>query len=302
MKSIVFGPLLALVVLGVHVPVCRGAAQDPPDALLAREAEGDIDPSAYWVSEKLDGVRALWDGHRLWFRSGREIHAPDWFLAALPPQPLDGELWMGRGRFDAMSGLARRQDPTDPAWREVRYMVFELPEAPGPFSERLARLAEIVGRARVSWLHCVEQRRVPTRAALKQWLAQVLAAGGEGLMLHRADAPYLTGRSDVLLKLKPWHDAEAVVIGHLAGRGRLEGRVGALLVEDATGRRFRLGVGLTDAERDRPPPIGSEVSYRFRSRTPSGLPRHPVYWRIRTPAPAQSSPGSGGVGASSTSR
>ncbi|MCB1890405.1 MAG: DNA ligase [Rhodocyclaceae bacterium] len=283
-------------------PLCLAAppAGKPP-ALLAREAADDIDPRGYWVSEKLDGVRALWDGRQLRFRSGREVRAPAWFLAGLPDVPLDGELWLGRGRFDEVSGLTRRAQPDDDAWREVRFMVFELPGAPGDFTARIEALAGIVARAEVPWLQMVTQRRVASREALRRWLDAVVDGGGEGLMLHRADAPFHSGRSDALLKLKPWRDAEARVVGHLPGQGRHTGRLGALLVEGADGRRFRLGTGLSDRERASPPPLGSEVTYRYRALTPNGLPRFPVYWRLRRPPAPQSMPGSSGVGASSTS-
>ncbi len=283
-------------------PLCLAAPVDEkPPAVLAREAAPGMDPQGYWVSEKLDGVRALWDGQTLRFRSGQRVFAPPWFLAGLPTVPLDGELWLGRGRFDEMSGIARRGEGAGEAWREVRYMVFELPHASGDFSARLAALGRIVGRAGTPWLQAVPQRRVASPEALQHWLDDVVAGGGEGLMLHRADAGFHAGRSDALLKLKPWRDAEAVVVGHLAGKGRHAGRLGALLVEDASGRRFRLGTGLTDRERERPPALGSEVTFRYRSLTPNGLPRFPVYWRLRTPTPAQSMPGRSGVGASSTS-
>ena len=98
-------------------PAPLGAAPPAaPAAMLALRYDASIDPAAYWVSEKLDGVRALWDGQRLRFRSGRELVAPTWFLAALPATAVDGELWLGRRRFDELSGLIRREDPQDPAW------------------------------------------------------------------------------------------------------------------------------------------------------------------------------------------
>lgn len=279
-------PLLAaLVLLGALIcPPAGNAAPAPvpPPLLLAETDTGQVDPADYWVSEKLDGVRALWDGRQLYFRSGRPVHAPDWFVRGLPAgQALDGELWLGRGRFDALSGIVRRQQPVDAEWRQVRFMVFELPGAAGDFSARLHALRAVVDGSGVGWLSAVEQYRVADRAALQARLAEVLRAGGEGLMLHRADAPYLSGRNPALLKVKPWLDAEATVIGHEAGRGRHRGRLGALRVENADGRRFRIGTGFSDAERERPPPIGSTVTYRYRELNRNGLPRFASYWRMR---------------------
>lgn len=104
-------------------------------------------------------------------------------------------------------------------------------------------------------------------------------------MLRRDDAPYRSGRSDDLLKLKSFEDAEARVIGHLPGRGKYAGQTGALLVETPSGQRFRLGSGLPDALRRAPPPIGSVVTYRHNGTHASGLPRFARFWRVRADQP-----------------
>jgi DNA ligase 1 len=275
---------LAIGVLPADIAQARGAEDPPtpPPAMLAVRYGTGIDPSAYWVSEKLDGVRALWDGKQLRFRSGREIVTPAWFIAALPATPVDGELWIGRRRFDELSGLIRREDPQHPGWHAVRYMLFDQPGGTGDFSARLQTLHEIVATAGVPWVQVVTQQRVPDHHSLQHLLAHTVANGGEGLMLHRADARWQPGRSDALLKLTPWHDAEARVIGYLPGKGRLQGKVGALIVEAEDGRRFRLGSGLTDALRAAPPAPGTLVTYRYRELTPAGKPRFPRYLRERT--------------------
>ena len=280
-----FAPCLRAVVLALALagglPSALAAGPAAPPLLLAEVLRGEVALADYWVSEKLDGARALWDGQSLRFRSGRPVPAPAWFVAALPPEPLDGELWMGRGRFAELSGTVRRQQPRDDEWRQVRFMVFEQPDGAGSFTERVERLKAIVARAGVPWLQVVEQFRVADRAALQARLDAVVAGGGEGLMLHRADAPYVTGRSDALLKLKPRLDAEATVLAHLPGRGRLAGMMGALRVETAAGVRFQLGTGFTDAERRDPPPVGSQVTFVYRELTPDGVPRFASFWRRR---------------------
>jgi DNA ligase-1 len=252
-----------------------------PAMLLAEVYAADIDVTHYWVSEKFDGVRAQWDGRTLRFRGGGTVPAPAWFTAGFPAQPLDGELWIGRDRFDALSGTVRKTEAVDAEWRQVRYLVFELPGAAGDFSARIRQMQMIVELATVPWLQAVEQARVADRAALMQRLDAVIRAGGEGLMLHRADAPYLTGRSDALLKLKPWQDAEAIVVGHTPGKGKYQGMTGALQMEMPDGKRFRLGSGLSDALRRQPPPIGTRITYRYQHLTKNGLPRFPHYLRVR---------------------
>lgn len=260
--------------------------------MLARNAAADLDPAGWLVSEKFDGVRAHWDGRQLRLRGGGAVAAPTAFIDRLPAgMALDGELWLGRGRFDDLSGRVRRERPDAADWAGVRYLVFDLPGRPDPFSERWARLQTLLPLARPEALTdpagpvvlSVPQQRLADRRALRQQLDAVLAVGGEGLMLHRADALWRPGRSDALLKLKPVADAEASVIGHEPGQGRHAGRLGALRVRDDQGREFAIGSGLTDAQRDHPPPVGSVVTYRWRGATASGLPRFATLWRVRPP-------------------
>ncbi len=259
-----------------------GAAALP--LLLAHEADADIDPAGWLVSEKLDGVRALWDGARLRFRGGGRVAAPAWFTRQLPSTALDGELWIGRGRFDELSGLVRRASPDDAAWQQVRYMAFEMPGGPLRFHERAAALSELARRAGSPQWQAVPQSTVTGRDALRRRLDEVVRGGGEGLMLHRSDAAYVTGRSRVLLKLKPVQDADAVVVGHEPGRGRLAGRLGALQVRTDAGVVFQIGTGFGDAQRDAPPPLGRTVTYTHRGLTPQGVPRFASFLRVRPDA------------------
>ncbi|NJD36175.1 MAG: DNA ligase [Betaproteobacteria bacterium] len=253
----------------------------PPALLLAERYRNDIDVSRYWVSEKLDGVRAIWDGKALQFRSGNPVPAPQWFLDALPRRPLDGELWLGRGSFDQLSAIVRRQAPEDGEWQRVRYMIFELPGAPGSFTDRIEQIKAVTAIANLPWLQAIPQFRVPDATALQKKLRDIVRQGGEGLMLHRADAAYETGRSSAMLKLTPWLDAEATVIGHRPGKGKFVGMVGALQMEMPDGRRFALGSGLTEAVRRNPPLAGTLVTYRYRELTKNGMPRFPRYLRVR---------------------
>ena len=239
-------------------------------------------PQGFLVSEKFDGVRAVWDGLKLRFRSGREIAAPDWFVWALPQHPLDGELWLGRGQFDRLSGLVRQQRP-DEGWWQVRYLVFDAPGQGGPFDARWQALQSVIEVAQQPWLIRVEQVRVDTVLALQRRLEALVRDGGEGLVLHRADALWQSGRTQALFKLKPEPDDEAQVVGHLPGKGRYAGMTGALQVRTPEGVAFALGSGLSDAQRRDPPEVGSWVTYRYRDRTPQGVPRFATFVRARAP-------------------
>lgn len=279
-----FSPVFTLApALAADAPTVKSPAVSLPALMHAKNWLAGLDPLGYLVSEKLDGVRAYWDGRVLRFRSGRVIHAPSWFTRALPATPLDGELWLGRHQFDQASAIVRRNSPVDAEWRELQYMIFDLPGARGQFDERAARIVSLVATAGLPWLHAVDQTRVPDRDVLQSQLLKTVEEGGEGLVLHRADADWKPGRSDALRKLKLVPDEDARVVGHLPGKGQNAGRMGALLLEMPGGQRFALGTGFTDAERTTPPQLGALVTYRYRDRTPAGLPRFASFLRVRQP-------------------
>ena len=284
---------LGLMPLGTLTPLLplttpAAWAADAPALLLANVYRPGMPLADYWVSEKYDGVRGYWDGHTLRTRGGETVAAPAWFTAGWPTTPMDGELWAGRGRFAHAQSTTRQQQPDDAAWRQMRFMVFDLPAHGGVFDERLRALKALVASIQQDWVQAVPQQRVATDAALQALLQRTVRAGGEGLMLHKGSSLYRSGRSDDLIKLKTHDDAEALVVGHLPGKGKHAGRLGALLVEMPTGQRFKLGAGLTDADRDQPPPLGSWVTYRYRGTHDGGLPRFASFVRVRLDMPPAS--------------
>ncbi|ANY62656.1 DNA ligase [Comamonas aquatica] len=249
---------------------------------LAAPYHRQLDIQAYWVSEKYDGIRAHWTGQQLLSRQGLPIEAPAWFVRGWPRTPLDGELWAGRGQFAAVQSTVAQGAQDDAGWRRLRYMVFDVPQHPGPFTQRQQQLQRTVAAIGQDWVQVAPQWQVPSHDALQRQLRSYSQAGAEGLMLRHAQAPYRGGRSEDLIKLKLFEDAEAVVVAHLPGQGKYRGMTGALLVEAPSGQRFKLGSGLSDANRRQPPPIGSTITYRFNGTHPSGLPRFARYWRLRT--------------------
>ena len=274
--------LPALLAIAAFHPRPLPAADSPPRTTMLSSSHRDgIAVQQYWVSEKLDGVRGRWDGEHLWTRGGHRINAPAWFTHGWPVVQMDGELWIGRGQFERTSATVRTARPEDTYWRDMRFMVFDLPAHPGPFEARLVALRREVRGAGVPWLRAVPQVRVADARALEQRLDEVEARGGEGLMLHHRDSIYRNGRSELLVKYKRHDDAEARVIAHLPGKGKYEGMTGSLLVERADGVRFRLGSGLSDAQRAEPPPIGAWVTYRHDGFTSKGLPRFARFLRVR---------------------
>jgi DNA ligase 1 len=251
-----------------------------PRLLLANVWKPSIDPTGWWMSEKYDGLRAYWDGQRLWSRKGNLIHAPDYFLAELPRDiALDGELWIGHGQFEETMSIVRSETP-DERWKRVRYMVFDAPQAEGTFEKRTQFLRATIS-AENAFVRIVAQERCPGAAQLIAERDRVVREGGEGVMLRQPGSAYEVGRSPTLLKVKPFDDAEATVIAHEPGQGKFAGKLGALRVRTDDGREFSIGTGLTDADRESPPPVGTVITYRFQGLTAKGLPRFPSYFRVR---------------------
>lgn len=278
-KLIVVLWLLAVAVLRA-LPADSVPEKSDPALLLANVWTPAINPAGWWMSEKYDGLRGFWDGRKLWSRKGRAIAAPDYFLAELPKDiALDGELWMGRGKFEETISAVLSQTP-DERWKRVRFMVFDAPQAKGTFEQRMEFLRATLSAGN-QFAKPVIQTRCEGAAQLMAERDRVVSEGGEGLMLRKPESEYEAGRSPTLLKVKPLDDAEATVIAHLPGKGKNVGKLGALRVRTAEGREFSIGTGFTDAQREMPPPIGTLVTYRFRGQTAKGLPRFPSFLRVR---------------------
>jgi DNA ligase-1 len=263
-----------------------GEETSGPPLLLAESWDNATDLTDWWMSEKLDGVRAYWDGKQFLSRQGNLYHAPGWFVEGLPAAPLDGELWIERKKFQRTVSIVRRQDKND-LWHEVKFLVFDAPAAAGGFEERLDFLKDTLatGAAKFAQLH--PHQRCKSLDALRAELARIELLGGEGLMLRQPGSKYVAGRSSTLLKVKTFHDAEAIVVGHQAGAGRHKGRMGALLVRLADGTDFAIGTGFSDRERENPPSLGATVTFRYQELSDTGVPRFPSWVGIRRDAVAK---------------
>ena len=285
-RSFLTVALAGLTLFSAPAWVMAAEAGAPPSLMLANVYRPGVAVADYWVSEKFDGVRGYWDGEALWTRGGERVAAPAWFTATWPKVPMDGELWAGRGQFAKAVSAVRQKTPDDAAWRTMRFMVFDLPAQSGTFTERIPVLNGLVSQIDQHWVQAVVQLKLPNDQALQALLHKTVKNGGEGLMLHRGTSLYKGSRTDDLLKLKMHEDAEARVVGQIAGKGKYQGRLGALLVEmpareSRPTQRFKLGTGFTDAQRTDPPAVGSLVTYRFRGLNDSGIPRFASFMRVR---------------------
>ncbi len=256
------------------------AKETAPPVLLAHKWENDTDLTGWWMSEKLDGVRAYWDGQAFVSRLGNVYQAPTWFTEGLPDHPLDGELWVGRKLFQDTISIVRRFDKSDD-WKKVSYVLFDAPAMDEPFEKRMEFLGGRFAKGNHPHAWTLEQQLCRGVDHLKEELARVEALGGEGLMMRQPTSRYVAGRSATLLKIKSFFDAEARVLGHAKGAGRHKGRLGALEVELPDGTLFSVGTGFSDAEREEPPAIGSIITFRYQELSKDGVPRFPSYVCVR---------------------
>jgi DNA ligase-1 len=257
------------------VPVRAPTTKNVPPLLLAHTWDSVMDPTGWWMSEKYDGCRALWRDRKFITRQGNEYFAPEWFTRDLPDMTLDGELWMGRKKFQQTSSIVRRQDAGE-QWKAISFLIFDAPEYGGTFENRTFAIANFTFPYARWHLH----QQVRDLAHVKSELARVEALGGEGLMLRKPGSLYEVGRSMTLLKVKSFEDAEAIVVGFQPGKGKHKGRVGAIILQMENGIKFEVGTGLSDKERENPPPIGATVKFKFQELTDSGVPRFPVFLAV----------------------
>ncbi|KAF8929787.1 hypothetical protein EDD21DRAFT_444017 [Dissophora ornata] len=283
-------------------------AHDAQQVMLAHSWTEDsgIDPTGYWMSEKLDGVRAYFDGTHFYSRAGNKFFAPPFFSKHLPKdQPLDGELWLGRGRFQQCVSIVKNQklDRAD-EWKEMTYLVFDAPKLNMVYEKRLEYLKSIMpnyGKDEIAssasssssssspsaspasnnkippYARLVPAQKCLSKSHLIRELDHVQTHGGEGIMLRAPRSRYEFKRSRTLLKVKTFFDEEAIVVAQVKGSGKHSHRMGHLEVKTPDGRLFSVGSGFTDAQRDRPPKIGAVITYKFQELSNKLNPRFPTF-------------------------
>ena len=251
------------------------------DIMLAKVYTSGVDVTGWLMSEKMDGVRGYWDGKRLLSKNGNPLHPPTAFTHNFPPFPLEGELWGGRQTFQKTMSIVKKQQPHD-NWLELKFAIFDVPQHSGGFTQRIKQAKEWFSNHPTQFAFVVEQKTISSRDQLQTELQRVEQLDGEGLIVRKPNALYTTGRSSKILKVKTSYDMEAVVIAHNAGKGRNQGRLGSLLVEIPDKIRFKIGTGFSDEQRNHPPPIGSNITFKYYGFFESGRPRFPSFIRIRT--------------------
>jgi len=273
--------LVITIILSFISLSAQSAPQLKPAIQQAIPYQEIINVNQYWLSEKLDGIRGYWNGKQLFTRQGNKIHSPKWFTDNWPDYALDGELWVQRDYFQQTLSCVRKKTADKTCWQYVHFMIFDLPDHGGSFTQRVAAMQRLTKKLNSPYLSMIKQFKLATLKQLNQHLDKVVKNKGEGLMLHHGNAFYSAGRAAHIMKLKKHHDAEATVMAHIEGKGKYKGALGAIQVKTNEGITFKIGSGFSDKERYNPPAIGSIITFKYNGKTQAGIPRFARFYRVR---------------------
>ncbi len=248
--------------------------------LLLLETYKDQNISGYLMSEKLDGIRAYWDGKSLLSRSGKVIHAPKWFVKNFPPFEMDGELWSKRGEFEYIQSVVMDKVPSG-EWKKITYNIFEMPNQKGDLKKRLGVLQTYLKTHKIPHLKIIKQIVCKNKKHLESFFDEIKNKNGEGVVLRDENAPYIAKRTSKALKYKRYQDDECRVISHHKGKGKYKNMLGSFTCKLKNGTIFKIGSGLSENERKNPPKIGQEITFKYQGLTKHGKPRFPVFLHIR---------------------
>ena len=262
--------------------------------LLRLSEYKDQNVSGWLASEKLDGVRAYWDGENLLSRQGKKLNAPLSFTKNFPKFALDGELYAKELKFEEIQATVMDKLPDEKAWGRLKFHVFDVPEASGGLLDRLEVLAKFLKNKPNENLIIIKQIKMRDNAHFLKFTEDIIVKGGEGAVVREPNAPYERKRSKNALKFKKFKDAECEVIAINKGSGKYAKFTGSLTCkalggkqdeekagEPKSGTIFKIGSGLSDEKRQNPPEIGSIITYKFQNLTAKGKPRFPIFLRVR---------------------
>ncbi len=244
--------------------------------LLLLKTYSDQNISGWVMSEKLDGIRAYWNGKKLLSRNGKEIFAPTWFTKDYPPFEIDGELWTKRGDFDNISSIVRDKIPSK-YWKDIKHHIFEVPNAKGNLFERLNKVKPYENNI----IKIIPQIKIINKSHLKEFHKKLEILGAEGVVVRDPKASYINKRTSKALKVKSFQDTECRIIGYTQGKGKYKDKVGAIICKMENKVIFKIGSGLSDKFRTNPLKIGTIVTFKYQNITKNGKPRFPVYLRIK---------------------
>ena len=247
--------------------------QFDPQVIQARQ-------QSFVYSEKLDGVRAFWDGKNLYSKGGKLLTPPSFFTQNFPPFAIEGELWSKRGDFENIVSILKSTKKKE-KWRELKFYIFEVPNQQGGILKRLEVLEAYLASQPAPFISIIPQLQLNTLQALQDALSAITQAGGEGVVVREKDAPYYTGRNKKAMKLKLYEDRECKITSYVQGKGKFENLVGSIICLDGD-VEFKIGSGMSEDFRKNPPKVGTIITYKYFGLNKNKLPKFPVFLRIRS--------------------
>ncbi len=248
----------------------------------AKTYSEQYDIKGWLMSEKLDGIRAYWDGKKMLSKNGNIIHTPSWFIKDFPKFKLDGELWTKRGDFENIQSIVLDKNPSK-HWKNITYNIFELPGEKGDFFKRLEKINSWQKLNNNKYIKIIEQIECKNKKHLDKYLGKMITLNAEGVMIKNPNLEYFVGRSSNILKVKKFLDKEAKVIGinyHKDSKG-LNIKFKSLVLKLENNIVFNLGNGFTKKERTDHPKIGDIVTFKYYSLTKFGKPKFASFLRVR---------------------
>lgn len=239
--------------------------------------EKNIDINGWFMSEKLDGIRAYWDWKELFTRNKNKIFAPAWFTKDFPPFELDGELWTRRGDFENIQSIVLSQHESE-YWKNITYNIFEIPNVNGNFQTRLDFLEDYLKKSPNRYIKIIPQIVCKDKNHLNKFLNELLENGAEGVIIKNPNLSYETGRTKNSLKVKDFLDDEGKVIAHNFNK---DGSFKSLKIELKNKTVFNLGGGFKKEDRLNPPKIGQFVTFKYYGLTKNGKPKFASFLRVR---------------------
>jgi DNA ligase-1 len=248
----------------------------------------DINFTNWVMSEKLDGIRAYWNGTNLISRSGKVINAPKWFIKDYPPFAIDGELWSKRADFENISSIVRDKVPSN-SWHQITHNIFEVPDKSRKLDlfQRLSKLKIYLKNHKNSHIKIIPQTKIKDKNHLQKFLKEIEAKQGEGVVIRDFTSYYIDKRTNKALKVKTFFDSECKIVGYTKYKGKVktksQTKVGAIKCQllDGSNTLFKIGSGLSNEFRKNPPKIGTIITFKYKEFTKYGKPRFSSYLRIR---------------------
>jgi len=236
------------------------------------------DPTHWWMSEKLDGLRAYWDGQHFYSRLGHRFPAPEFVLKQMPPHVcLDGELFSSRGQFQTITSIVRSSSSNE-KWNTLKFHCFDVPSSPLPFEDRL-KIIQTFDTAKYPFLIVHPHSVCEGKTHVLDHLKRLENEGAEGLMLRAPKSLYEPKRSKTLLKVKSFARDEFKIVGYVDGKGKFKGKLGGYLCRTKDGKQFGVGSGLTDVQRELNErlPLGTLITVQFQELSEDKIPRFPTF-------------------------